>query len=96
MATTSSLLGGANIKSIQTGYVTGNATSTGEDSMYVDDTLSTAVVVANCVVIAQGYNSTEYGTLTGRVTSTTNVRLSFSGGQTGSIKGRYYVIEYDL
>lgn len=94
MATLTALIGGG-IKSIQTGYVTGSTTGTGEDLVYADDTVS-AVVVANSVVFAFGSNTNFGGAnLTGRMTSTTNVRVSDPINASGTIRARYYIVEYE-
>ena len=96
MATTSSLLGGGGIKSIQTGYVDAINAGTGEDVGYADATIS-AVVIAKSVVLVQGYSTAATGNthLTGRLTTTTNVRISSPDNGSYNIRARYYVIEFN-
>ncbi len=92
------------VKSIQTGYsTTAPSTGSGEDTRYVDITIST-VAAAKCVVIIQsagmhrlsdvdgGYVSVPTA-FTGRVTSSTNLRVSRATINDTSFSFRYYVIE---
>ena len=95
------------VKSIQTGYVSATASmGTGEDAMYYDVAI-TAVSSANkCVVLIQPAisdessveGSTAYLTAqtmsTGRLTSTTNLRLTTMAMYNSPIRGRWTVIEY--
>jgi hypothetical protein len=83
----------AAVKSIQTGYRGGALASsgTGEDLYYADITLGTAVTVAKTFVILQ-HAATTNNSGTGRVTSTTNLRLSRS--DSNGMTCRYYVVEF--
>lgn len=92
------------VKSIQTGWVNDATTAgSGEDSYYFDVTLGTAVVVAKCVVtftsrmdsiyIAEGYTGLP-AIESARLMSTTSLRLSRNYARTGSVVGRWTVVEY--
>jgi hypothetical protein len=96
------------VKSIQSGYVNAAGTvgaAGAEDEKYLDVTIA-AVVVAKCVVqvspgfynrfVANGVdgNMEVYPEIrSGRVTSTTNLRLG-AASPVNSIRGRWAVIEY--
>ena len=87
------------IQSIQTGWqpYTGGTAGTGEDIIYTDITIS-AVTVAKCFVIVQGnvIDPSSVGwPATGRLTSTTNLRIGSSRANANGIAGaRWYVVEF--
>jgi len=88
------------VKSIQTGYINTLPSTTGssgsEDWRYNDITLGTAVAdAAKCLVIILGHVAITGGFVqpTGRMTSTTNLRIESNITPTGSISVRWYVIE---
>jgi hypothetical protein len=77
------------IKSIQTGYVSAiGVSSTGEDTRYLDVTIS-SVDTSKCIVIIHPVGNYMD---TGRLTSATNLRLTGSASTT--VRGRWYVIEF--
>jgi hypothetical protein len=88
---------------IQTNTVLANSFSsgTGQDSSYVDVTISTVANTAKCLVFIQGsaINYTDsiakYYPLAGRLTSTTNLRISVGLSYSGTwfLRCRYYVVE---
>ncbi len=80
------------IKSIQTGFTSGVASSgTGEDAKYKDVTI-TSVTTLKCRVDVQGSGNAG-GALTCHLTSATNLRISCPTGDT-SILARWTVVEY--
>lgn len=97
------LAGGAPIStvvnSIQTGFVSvgSPSSSSGEDTVYTDVTI-TAVTTAKAMVIVQPGITYSSGSasypLTGRLTSSTNLRISGFNAAITSIRCRWYVIEF--
>jgi hypothetical protein len=87
------------IKNVQTGYVSGSASAgVDEDTRYIDVTISAAVVAKSLVIVQPGTDGTAYDTPlihTGRLTSTTNLRLSKATSGTITMRGRWYVIEFN-
>jgi len=83
------------INSVQTGYVNAAGTAgAGEDTRFIDTTI-TAVNTAKSIVIVQPAGSTGAGSpygFTGRLTSTTNVRVS--SVIAASVQARWYVVEF--
>lgn len=98
--------GGLSVASYQTGYVnSGTSTDSGEDTRYVDVTIS-AVDTTKCLIAVQGGGGNSEGVarlkasdstfvteLTARLTSTTNLRIS--SGVATVIVGRWQVLEYN-
>lgn len=86
----------AGIAQIITGYVneTSFSSSTGEDVAYVDKTVTAVSDTSKCVVHLQieSSRSPDYA-ITGRLTSTTNLRLACRASLT-YMSGRYYIVEY--
>lgn len=90
------LSGKSLFKSLQTGFLNSGTPSTGVGTDgtldYVDVTLGTAVVAANCLVIIQPVQATTGEHLQGYMTSPTNLRIATNDG-VASIRCRWYVIE---
>lgn len=94
------------IKSIQTGYVASNSTSTstGEDAVYLDVTISAVTVAKSLVTLTGGgqgssvNGATQPATtgqyITARLTSTTNLRIS-GPGSSAYLVGRWQVVEFN-
>lgn len=83
------------IASIQTGYVANSGTTGAtEDDRYLDVAITAVSATNKCLVIVQGYDSNSDNVIliaTGRLTSTTNLRLTSPGT---TVRGRWYVIEF--
>lgn len=79
------------VNSVQTGYVLGGAqVGSGEDTSYVDVTIS-AVNTAKSIIFINQWTNT-YTSLTGRLLNSTTLRLSHqSSAGAGS---RWQVVEY--
>lgn len=78
---------------VQTGYVSGAGTSgTGEDTTYIDVTITAVAAIAKCKVevMGAGGGNQSVNNLTARLTSTTNLRIS--SVSSGAINARWYVI----
>ncbi len=83
------------VKLYQTGYVAVGASSggAGEDYAYINVTVS-SVNTAKCLVLVTGTDSTiGVPLLMGRLTSSTNLRLSLWNGA-GNINGRWQLVEF--
>lgn len=108
MVDLTALVGGG-VKSIQTGYLGNQASSsgTGEYEEYHEVTLSPAVVVANCVAWFQGgaAGSASHAAkksdptitvyeVTAVVTATDTLKLGCSQAIGTVFNGRWYVVEY--
>lgn len=99
--------GGSVIQSIQTGFVTGaTSTGSGEDTAYFDVTIS-SVTTSKCFCAFYGSLGQSGGTAGSyysgsgivhigkpRVTSSTNLRIAFSGTGGSGANGRWVVVEY--
>jgi len=90
------------VKRIQTDYedigIHDWSSDAGEDAIYYDVTLDNVVVAANCTVQLMGHPGLADGNdyLTGRITSTTNLRISLPEFGSGPItRLRWYVVEYN-
>ncbi len=86
------------IQSIQTGYSAGSSGSSGsgEDQHYLDITIS-AVVVAKSIVLLQDFSDSSgiWFVTSGRLTSTTNLRIGTIGsGFSSAFYGRWVVVEF--
>ena len=110
-ATAADVTGISPIESIQTGYLSGNVVSngTGEDAHYCDVTIS-AVDITKCVILDDDLSyagsannadilngaDTERGfNAHGRLTSSTNMRVSSTSAVNGFLMyGRYTIIEF--
>ena len=81
------------IKSIQTGYISQSGIAGSGEDLYYQDRTITAVDISKCIVIVQGVDDSGGMSkmVTGRLTSTTNVRVSSS---VASVTGRWYVVEF--
>jgi hypothetical protein len=80
------------IRSIQTAYETGAITGgAGEDTSFRNVAITAVLDTAKCTVLVQTGDGANY---TGRLTSTTNLRLARPGGGAGAINARWYVVEY--
>lgn len=75
---------------IQTGYATGGVGGSGEDSSYVDVTITAVAATAKCIVLVNG--DANGNVITARLTSTTNLRISAPGYGGFGITARWYVI----
>lgn len=96
---------GANVKSIQTGYVstTSISSGSGQDTKYVDVTIS-SVNTAKCLLLFDGgfglsLDATQQrfaGWLaTPRLTSATNLRLALNyNGSPTNLAGQWQVVEF--
>ena len=93
---TLSQFAGARIKSVQSIYVangTAFSTGTGEDAKYIDVTIS-AVNTSKSIFLPSGYASNHYGnSMTPRLTSSTNVRLTNGTSATAALC-RWQVVEF--
>lgn len=81
-------------KGVQTGYASGVASGgSGEDDGYYDVTITAVTTTKALVLLHQTVASGAYR-YCGRLTSTTNLRISTSGGNGSTVAVRWYVIEF--
>lgn len=105
----STLVGGAGLSGVQTGHINNvtPSTSTGEDAYYYDVTITAVGDTTKCISMFDGgagtnandgmlkSGSTASALVTARLTSTTNLRVSFQSTiGTYNITGRWTVIEF--
>lgn len=108
MSLFSELFGGGGIKSIQSGYVstTSLSSGSGEDTEYVDITISSVNTAKAVITFAGGFSDSVANTTfrsggtavqepTRRLTSPTNLRLAVPNTFASACAGRWTVMEYD-
>lgn len=98
---------GASLKSIQQGYVstTSLSSGSGEDTEYVDITISSVNTAKSIIFFEGGFSDTVANTTftsggtgvqapTRRLTSSTNLRLAVPNAFSSACAGRWTVVEY--
>lgn len=81
-------------KNVQTGYASSSASGgSGEDSGYLDITITSVATTKTFVLLHTTLVSQNYR-YSGRLTSSTNLRISTSGGSGSTVAVRWYVIEF--
>lgn len=82
----------AGVKSIQTAYIsTGVTNGSGEDTRYVDVTVSSVNTAKSVVWYVDNYVGDK---ATARLTSSTNLRIGKIDTASGAFAGRYYIVEF--